>query len=76
MKFLVYFTFYCWDNHQGGSGKYIDTKLIFEAPVGEEDVWSKIHDNIKKFLSLKRPFDQTVYSKNEGEYFIQKVELL
>lgn len=78
MKLLVYFIAYYWDNYQGGSGKYVESKLLVEIDnnVVAYMVWEKVHDKIKLHLKSVRPFDQTAYSKNQSEYSITKAELI
>lgn len=78
MKLLIWFTAYYWDNYQGGSGKYVDSKLLVEIDndVNSYMVWEKVHDKIKNYLEKNRPFDQSIYSKKQGEYVISKAELL
>lgn len=78
MKVLVNFIAFYWDNYQGGSGRFSETHLLVEIEdaVCAFQIWEKIHDKIKEHLKKVRPFDQTVYSKNQSEYSITKVELL
>lgn len=76
MKFIVYFTAYHWDNYQGGSGKYISHRINLEFSNSNFMIWEHIHNAIKTYLKANRAFDQSVYSKNQGEYTIEKAELL
>lgn len=78
MKLLVYFVAYYWDNYQGGSGKYVESKLLVEIDddTSASFIWEKVHDKIKAHLKLSRPYDQSAYSKTQGEYSIIKAELL
>ena len=78
MKLLIYYIAYYWDNHQGGSGNYVESKLLIEIEndVVAYMVWEKVHDKIKEHLKITRPFDQTIYLKNQAEYSITKAELL
>lgn len=78
MKVLVYFMAFYWDNHQGGSGKYFDSTILVEIDNEHKavDVWQVIHNKVKDYLKIKRPFDQTYYTKNQGEYSIIKAEII
>jgi len=78
MKLLVYFIAYYWDNYQGASGNYVESKLLVEIEndVAAYMVWEKVHDKIKMHLKSSRPFDQAIYSKTQSEYSITKAELL
>lgn len=78
MKLLVYFVAYYWDNYQGGSGKYVESKLLIEIDndVPSYMIWEKVHDKIKSHLKTARPYDQSFYTKIQAEYSITKAELI
>jgi hypothetical protein len=76
MKLRIYFTAFHWDNYQGGSGVYQSHRLTVEFGGDHQKVWEHIHDEVKKYLASNRAFDQSTYSKAQGEYTIEKVELL
>lgn len=75
MKFLVRFVAFYWDNYQGGSGYYVDKKMVIDIDLGS-DPWDEIHLKIKEHLKRSRPHDQTVYSKEQREYTICEALLL
>lgn len=78
MRVLVYFIAFYWDNHQGGSGKYFESTILvnIDSDVKALEVWQIIHNKIQDHLKIKRPFDQTFYTKNQGEYSIVKAEII
>lgn len=76
MTLLIYFTAFHWDNHQGGSGVYQSHRLTIDFSSDANLVWEIIHNKIAEYLQINRAFDQSHYSKKQGEYTIQKVELM
>lgn len=78
MKILVNFMAYYWDNYQGGSGKYVEHTIlvVIQDHRKVDEVWEEIHKEIKFILKAKRPFDQSIYSKEQKEYVIIKAEFL
>ena len=76
MNYLVRFTAYHWDNHQGGSGQYINHTLLVKIEKDDNFGWQGIHDAIQANLKTTRVFDQTVYSKVQKEYIITEAILL
>lgn len=71
-------TFYSWDNHQGGSGKYIRTELYLEIDddVKASQFWELTHIKIKEYLKKIRPFDQSIYLKDQKEYIITSARIV
>lgn len=82
LKFLVSISAYFWDNYQGGSGVFIDQELLveidldFEACENSDTVKNKIKAQVEHHLFKVRSFDQTIYSKKQGEYNIKRIVLL
>ena len=78
MNILIKFIAFYWDNHQGGCGEYVTRSLLVTVPpfVESKDLWSNIHIAVKENLKTTRPFDQSAYSKEQGEYTILSAELL
>jgi hypothetical protein len=78
MDVLIYFTAYYWDNYQGGSGKYIEHKIRHTLTKYEDtEAFPTIfNDSVREYLKRTRPFDQSVYLKQQGEYVITKVEFI
>lgn len=72
MKVLVKFTFFSWDNHQGGSGKFLETTTLINIdPLTTcGGVTEIVKNHIENYLLVSRPFRQF------GDYTIKSMEIL
>lgn len=78
MHLLVTVTYFVWDNYRGGSGAYNTNDIGVRVPVETkaEDVMKVVRDRVEEHLSQARPFDQTVYSKEQKEYVINAIKFI